>query len=445
MNPSDNSLKRIIRGRRVVYNGRVGEAILVVENGVVIDILPYNTYLTNTELLLDCTENLLIMAGLVRFDNIESIESFDEKILSMPKQGVTTLINILNDSPNLLNIDKVNELTNNKSIDIGLIVGADTNIYRNRIFNGSVLGMFDSTANNQDISLLTSDSSNKEANHLKNRVVNIEKLLLTSELQESKGIQDESLVALSESASNIPSALVGINDIKGTIAIGRDADFVVWNPENGVVEKTILRGQIIYNRESSHTLPSHGQRIIPTFIQTSKSFPNIKLPAVQRLNTLDDNCFLNVVNLLFETAPPLARGMLAARPYLNYEQLIQTAIEVVAKCTPDERVELLNSHPKIGAKPTEVSTLSYKEQGYDKQPMSDEAKVLERLALLNVAYQEKYGFTFMVFVNGRSKAEIIPILEKRLNHSTKAQELQTGISEFFDIASSRLAKLKIVV
>jgi 2-oxo-4-hydroxy-4-carboxy--5-ureidoimidazoline (OHCU) decarboxylase len=40
--------------------------------------------------------------------------------------------------------------------------------------------------------------------------------------------------------------------------------------------------------------------------------------------------------------------------------------------------------------------------------------VYEELRSLNEQYEEKFGFKFVVFVAGRPKAAIIPILQERL-------------------------------
>jgi 2-oxo-4-hydroxy-4-carboxy--5-ureidoimidazoline (OHCU) decarboxylase len=62
--------------------------------------------------------------------------------------------------------------------------------------------------------------------------------------------------------------------------------------------------------------------------------------------------------------------------------------------------------------------------------------VLGQLAQLNAEYEAKFGFRFVVFVNGRSRREIVPILRERLVR-TREQELATGVDELVQIAISR--------
>ena len=44
------------------------------------------------------------------------------------------------------------------------------------------------------------------------------------------------------------------------------------------------------------------------------------------------------------------------------------------------------------------------------------------------AYEERFGFRFVVFVNRRPRAEIVPVLRERLE-KTRDEELDTGLSE----------------
>ena len=62
------------------------------------------------------------------------------------------------------------------------------------------------------------------------------------------------------------------------------------------------------------------------------------------------------------------------------------------------------------------------------------------LAELNKTYEDQFGFKFVVFVAGRPRREIIPILEARLNNQPD-QELETGLREMMKIARDRLKKL----
>jgi 2-oxo-4-hydroxy-4-carboxy--5-ureidoimidazoline (OHCU) decarboxylase len=102
---------------------------------------------------------------------------------------------------------------------------------------------------------------------------------------------------------------------------------------------------------------------------------------------------------------------------------------VAHSLTDDEKKEVLDAHPAIGAKAT--SARSQSEQGTDDDPV-----VLADLAELNDAYERKFGFRFVVFVNGRARREIVPVLRERLER-TRAQELDTGVDELVQIALSR--------
>jgi 2-oxo-4-hydroxy-4-carboxy--5-ureidoimidazoline (OHCU) decarboxylase len=88
-----------------------------------------------------------------------------------------------------------------------------------------------------------------------------------------------------------------------------------------------------------------------------------------------------------------------------------------------------------------LSALSLREQSYD--PDSDDLEQLSvRLAKLNRAYEARFGFRFVVFVNKRPKSEIATVLEQRLNNDDADQELSTGLHEMFSIARDRLRTLQ---
>ena len=105
------------------------------------------------------------------------------------------------------------------------------------------------------------------------------------------------------------------------------------------------------------------------------------------------------------------------------------AREVAGALPENDKKAVLDAHPAIGAKARSAKAQS--EQGTD-----DDPRVLSDLAELNRAYEEKFGFRFVVFVNRRPRREIVPILRERLERS-REQELATGVDELVQIAVDR--------
>jgi 2-oxo-4-hydroxy-4-carboxy--5-ureidoimidazoline (OHCU) decarboxylase len=109
---------------------------------------------------------------------------------------------------------------------------------------------------------------------------------------------------------------------------------------------------------------------------------------------------------------------------------LEQADGVIAELSEAEKLEALNAHPAIGAR-AGLSARSAAEQGADADPV-----ILTELAYLNQVYEEKFGFRFVVFVDGRPKAEILEVLRGRLER-TREEELETALHELVAIARNR--------
>jgi 2-oxo-4-hydroxy-4-carboxy--5-ureidoimidazoline (OHCU) decarboxylase len=100
-----------------------------------------------------------------------------------------------------------------------------------------------------------------------------------------------------------------------------------------------------------------------------------------------------------------------------------TVAEEVALALPEaDQVAALATHPRIG-EPSE-------------EQRGAEPEVLEELARLNDEYERRFGFEFVVFVDGRSRAELLPGLRERLGR-TRGDELETGLRALCAIARDR--------
>ncbi len=113
----------------------------------------------------------------------------------------------------------------------------------------------------------------------------------------------------------------------------------------------------------------------------------------------------------------------------HHDDPLGSARQVIAGLSDEEKLEALNAHPPIGA--TTLSPRSAAEQGGGGDPA-----VLTELAYQNQVYEEKFGFRFVVFVNRRSKAEILDVLRERLER-TREEELDTALEELVAIAEDR--------
>jgi 2-oxo-4-hydroxy-4-carboxy--5-ureidoimidazoline (OHCU) decarboxylase len=113
------------------------------------------------------------------------------------------------------------------------------------------------------------------------------------------------------------------------------------------------------------------------------------------------------------------------------EDPLGRAREVLAGLPEEQRVEALAHHPRIGER--RLSGRSAAEQG---AVAEEDPEVLAELDELNAAYEERFGFRFVVFVNRRPRAELVPVLRERLER-TRAEELETGCDELVAIARDR--------
>ena len=174
--------------------------------------------------------------------------------------------------------------------------------------------------------------------------------------------------------------------------------------------------------------------------------PTPRLLPIEELNRLPFDGVAEALRPLFEAADPLAARLATGRPYASYVDLLDRADFLVEQLPPDEQIAVVNAHPRIGESATavrETSALSYREQGYDAESAMP-AERLERLyadlARLNAEYEARFGFRFVVFVNGRSKAEILEVLKERLTRP-RDEELRAALLDMLAIARDRLSKL----
>ncbi len=158
--------------------------------------------------------------------------------------------------------------------------------------------------------------------------------------------------------------------------------------------------------------------------------------SIADLDRVDQEGFSAGVGPLFEDAPAYLALLAAERPFGTWEMLFERAERVALGASRDVQLELLAAHPRIGAPPGTVSSLSWREQGYDRE----QQEAIAALEPLNAAYETRFGFRYVIFVDGRPRSAIVPLLEAALQGDPDAERAR-GLKDVVAIARARAVAL----
>jgi 2-oxo-4-hydroxy-4-carboxy-5-ureidoimidazoline decarboxylase len=135
--------------------------------------------------------------------------------------------------------------------------------------------------------------------------------------------------------------------------------------------------------------------------------------------------------------------MLARRPFGSRAGLLAAARDECFALAHADWLEAFSHHPKIGDRDTLrkrfAATRHLSERG---QAGVDGAsgEVLDALAAGNRAYEEKFGYIFIVCATGKNATEMLGLLRSRLNNDP-ASELRIAATEQAKITEIRLQRL----
>jgi OHCU decarboxylase len=138
-----------------------------------------------------------------------------------------------------------------------------------------------------------------------------------------------------------------------------------------------------------------------------------------------------------------ARRVTAERPFESVDDLIAEADRIWWALEPADWLEAFHSHPKIGEKKAaaKIAARSQRWSEDEQSGISNSAQqTLDALAELNRAYEEKFGYIFIVCASGKRSDEMLAILRQRLENNPN-EELLIAAGEQARITQLRLRKL----
>jgi 2-oxo-4-hydroxy-4-carboxy-5-ureidoimidazoline decarboxylase len=130
-------------------------------------------------------------------------------------------------------------------------------------------------------------------------------------------------------------------------------------------------------------------------------------------------------------------------PFDSPAALYEAADRIWYSLTEADWREAFTHHPKIGdvnalkEKFASTATWAAGEQGAVRQASQD---TLEALAAGNAAYEQRFGYIFIVCATGKSAEEMLALLQARLPNEP-AQEIHIAMGEQAKITRLRLEKL----
>ena len=161
-----------------------------------------------------------------------------------------------------------------------------------------------------------------------------------------------------------------------------------------------------------------------------------------KIDKLSEIEFIAVFGNIFENASWIAEKLYKQKPFDNFQDLSKKIILIFENINNQSKLKILNSHPDLAdkAKIGSLTPDSNKEQSSAGLDRCTEEEFNE-FKNLNLEYKNKFGFSFIIAVKGRSKSEILVNFKKRIL-SDKQIEFDEANKQVKLIASLRLDELK---
>ena len=161
-----------------------------------------------------------------------------------------------------------------------------------------------------------------------------------------------------------------------------------------------------------------------------------------QLNDLSQEQFTAILGGIFEHSPWIAAESWSQGPFSDVDALHAAMCTVLADADDEAKLRLIRAHPELAGRAairgelTEASSREQSGAGLD-QCSAEEFAELTRL---NRAYNERFGFPFILAVRGHTRSSIIANMAERLGNSRET-EIATALAQIERIALLRLRDL----
>jgi len=160
------------------------------------------------------------------------------------------------------------------------------------------------------------------------------------------------------------------------------------------------------------------------------------LVTLDQLNAADRGAFVGLLDGIYEHSPWIPERTWSRRPFADRRALEHALRDVVLEATRTEQLDLINRHPRLGARTPLTARSQAEQHGAGIERSSSGAR--DELAELNARYEQRFGFPFIVAVKNLEVRDIIENCRARLANDP-ATEFEESLRQILRIAGFRLA------
>ena len=164
---------------------------------------------------------------------------------------------------------------------------------------------------------------------------------------------------------------------------------------------------------------------------------------INKINNLSQIKFNEIFANIFEKTKWIAERLYNQKPFNSFEDLCSKILEIFKTTSKENQLKIIRAHPDLADK-TKISLLNIDSRTEQNRAGLNQCSEREfrEFKNLNNGYKKKFGFPFILVVEGKNKTEILNKFKKRILNSAD-DEFKEAISQVCKIANLRLNKINI--
>ena len=164
---------------------------------------------------------------------------------------------------------------------------------------------------------------------------------------------------------------------------------------------------------------------------------------INKINNLSQSKFIQIFANIFEKTKWIADRLYNQKPFDSFEDLRLKMLEIFKNSSKENQLKILRSHPDLADK-TKIGLLTTNSRAEQDSSGLNQCseKEFSEFRRLNDLYKKKFGFPFILAVEGKNKVEILIEFKKRILNNID-DEFVEATAQVSKIANLRLNKINI--